>query len=89
MKAAPHAKRLAFVAGFAAMGVFLSKALSGLGDGLRQIVVPGGAELRLEPGRYTIFHETRSTVDGKLSRVSGEASGRPQAVPPSPAPSRR
>lgn len=64
---------LVFVAGFAAMGVFLFTQLSGLGDDLVQIVVPGEAELALEPGHHTIFHETRSTFEGRLYRSEGIA----------------
>lgn len=60
-----------FAAGLAAMGVLLSKAFSGLGGGLVQIVVPGETELALEPGSYTIFHETQSIVGGKLYQSDG------------------
>ena len=53
------------------MGAFLSSRLSGLGEGLVQVVVPGEAELTLDKGGYTIFHESRSTVDGRIYSVDG------------------
>ena len=52
-----------------AMGAFLTDRLSSLGDGLVQIVVPGKMELMLEPGSYLVFHERRSTVDGRIFSV--------------------
>lgn len=64
-----------FLLGIAVCAAFVFLRLRGLGDELPQIVVPGSAELRLgEPGRYTIFHETESVVDGRYyapSDVSG------------------
>lgn len=80
-----------FVAGMAAMGVFLASRLAGLGETLVQVVVPGEAELALETGSYTIFHERRSTVDGRIfsaDSIAGlgvtlaSAAGEPVALAP-------
>ncbi len=55
-----------FLAGFVGMGVVVFNSLSRLGDDLVQIVVPGERELSLEAGSHTIFHESQSTVDGRI-----------------------
>ncbi|KAK0330897.1 hypothetical protein LTR94_031031 [Friedmanniomyces endolithicus] len=60
---------LPMICGFAAMGAVLFTQLSKLDDGLEQIVVPGARELRLEPGRHTVFLEYRSVVDGRVYAV--------------------
>jgi hypothetical protein len=45
----------------------LVSGLAGFIGELRQVVVPGTAELALtETGEYTIFHERRSVVDGQV-----------------------
>ena len=63
------------VAGAVGATLFALPRIQGLGSGLQQIVVPGDAELALdEPGTYTIFHESRSIVDGELY-TSGDVSG--------------
>jgi hypothetical protein len=63
------------VLGLAAAGAFLFLRLRDLGEGIHQIVVPGAEELRLEePGRYTIYHETGATVDGRYY-ASDEVAG--------------
>jgi hypothetical protein len=84
------AAALVLIAGLAATGGFLFVRLRDLGAGIRQVVVPGVAEIELEePGGYTIYHETGATVDGRYyasDDVSGLAvtvtdpSGRPVAV---------
>lgn len=57
---------LVLIAGLAATATFLVLQLRDLGAGVRQVVVPGVAELELEEvGGYTIFHETGATVDGR------------------------
>lgn len=61
------------VAGMASMGVFLSNTLASLGENLVQVVVPGETELALEAGSYTIFHERRSRVGGRIFSVDGIA----------------
>src|SRR5215212_501664 len=54
---------------------FLWSRIRDLGGALRQVVVPGVADLALEEtGEYTIFHERRSAVDGQLY-VSSDISG--------------
>lgn len=57
---------LAALAGLAGAGYRVYSNLDGLTAGMVQVVVPGEAELSLEPGRYTIFHESESTVDGRI-----------------------
>ncbi len=55
-----------------AMGIglfvfFLIRSISGMGDDMVRLVVPGERTFRLEePGSYTVFHEYRSVVDGKV-----------------------
>ncbi|MGH7566353.1 MAG: hypothetical protein ACREK2_05945 [Gemmatimonadota bacterium] len=69
------AAAVVLVAGLVAAGTFLFLRLRDLGAGLHQVVVPGVAELSLEEtGRYTIFHETGATVDGRYY-ASEEVSG--------------
>jgi hypothetical protein len=58
---------LVLVAGWVGMGALLATRLSGTADRMMRVVVPGEAELRLnQPGTYTIFHEYRSTLDGRV-----------------------
>ena len=60
------AAAILFLLGLAAAGAFLFLRLRDLGEGIRQIVVPGAAELVLdEAGGWTIYHETGATVDGR------------------------
>ena len=60
------------VAGLAGMALVLYLGLSGLS--LQRVVVPGSGEVVLdEPGRYTIYHESRSVVDGRVYDVEGVA----------------
>jgi len=61
---------LILVAGWAAMATFLLARLGGISEHMMRVVVPGDAELRLsEPGTYTIFHEYRSSLDGRVYDV--------------------
>ncbi len=56
-----------FVAGWAFFVVILWTSISGIGEGLKQVVVPGEAELTLDkPGSYTIFHEYESVVGHRI-----------------------
>ena len=65
-----------FVAGWALFAVVLWKSLSGIGEGLQQVVVPGTAELNLpKPGKYTIFHEYKSVVSNRIYSMSQDISG--------------
>ena len=57
---------LVALAGFAGAGVRVYANLGDLTRGMVQVVVPGEAEMALEPGRYTIFHEYQSSVDGRI-----------------------
>ncbi|MBI4165635.1 MAG: hypothetical protein HY508_07880 [Acidobacteria bacterium] len=65
-----------FVAGWAMFAIVLWKSLSGLDEGLQQVVVPGTAELNLaKPGSYTIFHEHESVVGSRIYSGSETVSG--------------
>jgi hypothetical protein len=55
---------LIFLAGMAMFTVFLIGTLSELRDELVRVTVPGEAELTLDPGSYTIFHERGGMPDG-------------------------
>ena len=58
---------LVILAGVVLFVVFLIQSLAGLGDSLTQVVVPGKKEIQLsETGHYTVFHEYKSSVDGRL-----------------------
>lgn len=59
------------IVGLAAGGLVMTTRLARLTASLQQVVVPGERELELnEPGAYTLFHETRSVVDGKVYSTS-------------------
>jgi len=64
-------------AGVVGFAVFLLTGLSGMNDGLTQVVAPGVVDLDLtEDGTYTIFHEYRSVIDGQVySSPPGGVSG--------------
>lgn len=58
---------LIFLAGVIGFAGFLFWSLAGMGENLIQVVVPGEQELHLkEPGAYTVFHEYRSAVGGRV-----------------------
>lgn len=69
----PSRKGYVFAAAVLAAGVVgfvlvLFLGLSGLS--MQRVVVPGSAELALEEsGRYTIYHESRSVMDGRVYDV--------------------
>lgn len=64
-----------FVVSFVAFVFFLFTRILGMGDAFDRFVVPGSAEVELEEtGRYTVFHESISTLDGAVYRV-GDVSG--------------
>jgi hypothetical protein len=44
-------------------------------DSLTQIVAPGKAELDLQPGRYSVFLEEQSTVNGKIYSTTQSVTG--------------
>ena len=60
---------LPVILGFAAFIGILVAQLPKMDDELKQIVVPGAAELALEPGRHTVFLEYRSVVNGKVYAI--------------------
>ena len=67
---------LVLVAGAAGFAGLLFKNLSGLGESLRQVVVPGKADLALtEPGDYTVFYEYRSVVGSKVYSTEKDLPG--------------
>jgi hypothetical protein len=54
------------IAGFVAAYFYLMPRVSAADAQMMRVVVPGEAELVLDkPGIYTIFHEKKSTVDGR------------------------
>lgn len=58
--------------GVIAFGAILYLGLRGLS--MQRVVVPGADELVLdEPGRYTIYHESRSVMDGRVYDVADVA----------------
>jgi hypothetical protein len=57
------------VIGAIGLTAILYLGLSGLS--MQRVVVPGSGELVLdEPGRYTIYHESRSVMDGRVYDVA-------------------
>jgi hypothetical protein len=57
---------LVFVVGLVAFAGFLFFRLRDLDEGFRQVVVPGSSDIVLdEPGTWTIYRETGSSVGGK------------------------
>jgi len=67
---------LVFVGGFVALGLFLWKNLSGVTEGLQQVVVPGKVDLALaKPGKYTVFYEHESVVGNKIYSTGESVSG--------------
>jgi hypothetical protein len=54
------------LAGFAAAALYVMPRIATIDQGTIRVVVPGNAVFTLDrPGRYTIFHELRSVVDGR------------------------
>ena len=65
-----------FIAGWALFAVILWKSLSGMDEGLQQVVVPGTTELNLaKPGKYTIFHEYQSVIGSRIYSMSQDVTG--------------
>jgi hypothetical protein len=58
---------LVFLAGMAAPAIFLIAAL--IGDDFVHVTVPGQAELPLDPGPYTIFHEQGGMTNGTVGGI--------------------
>ena len=62
----------------AGIGVFVALVfggVKGIGQNFTQIVVPGEQEVQLDPGMYTIFHEYRSTVGGRVYSNPAQIAG--------------
>jgi hypothetical protein len=54
------------LAGFVGAALYLMPRLGAAEAGMMRVVVPGTAQLMLDkPGTYTIYHEKKSTVDGR------------------------
>jgi hypothetical protein len=67
---------LIFVSGWVGFAAILFTNLSGIGKKLQQVVVPGKSAITLhEAGSYTIFHEYRSVVGGKVYSTEKELPG--------------
>jgi hypothetical protein len=68
---------LAFLAGMTVFAVFLFARLSNLGDDFVRVTTPGQADLSLNPGTYTIFHEQGGMTDetGAGLITAGDVSG--------------
>lgn len=63
-------------AGITGFVIMLVTGILGVGQSFKQVVVPGESELYLDQaGNYTIFHEYRSVVDGKIYNTSSSLSG--------------
>jgi hypothetical protein len=72
---------LVMIAGAACFALFLFGNLSGLGDSLTRIVVPGKGEVELrDAGKYIIFHEYQSVVGDKIYSGSDSLAGLQCAV---------
>jgi len=59
-------------------GLFLYTIFHGImhvTDSFTQVVVPGGAELNLHPGRYSVFLEEQSMVNGKIYSTTQSIDG--------------
>ena len=54
------------ITGATVAGLFIYHRVTTMTGRLIQVVVPGEAALPLQPGSYTIFHEYRSEVDGRV-----------------------
>lgn len=58
---------IVLLTGIALFVMFLMKGIIGFTGGMTQVVVPGSETLDLKkPGKYTIFHEHRSVIEGKV-----------------------
>lgn len=63
-------------AGTALFLVLLFKGIGGITDKLVQMEAPGTAEMNFsEPGKYTIFYEHQSVLDGKVYNTGENLSG--------------
>jgi hypothetical protein len=64
----------AALGGFIAMGAFLLVRIPEISSGTHRVLVPGNEEITLAgPGKYTIFHENRSMLNGQVFNSSSIA----------------
>jgi hypothetical protein len=61
--------------GLGGAALFLLPQIGSIDSGLIRVIVPGEARLDLLPGTYTVFHEYRSVVHGRLYDVGDAAAG--------------
>lgn len=66
---------LILLIGAGSFGYTLFHGLTHATDSLTQIVVPGSAQLHLQPGSYTVFLEEQSVVDGKIYSATQSING--------------
>ncbi len=67
---------LIFIAGEAVFFSYIFSNLGGIGEGLTQVVVPGNSDLNLsEAGKYTVFYENESSVNGRIYSTGQDISG--------------
>jgi hypothetical protein len=64
-----------FLIGGGFFGYILIHGIMHATDSLTQIVVPGRAELSLKQGRYSVFLEEESTVNGKIYSTTQSIAG--------------
>lgn len=67
---------LIFIAGEAIFFSYIFSNLGGISEGLTQVVVPGNSDLNLsETGKYTVFYENESVVNGRIYSTGQDISG--------------
>ena len=72
------------VTGVVVFVVFLFNGISGIGDGLDQMLAPGKAKFVFaEPGSYTVFHEYESVFEERYYSSPGIVSGLEVRIAPS------
>lgn len=64
-----------FLIGAGLFAYTLFHGLMHITDSLTQVVVPGSVELNLQPGRYSVFLEEQSTVNGKIYSTTESING--------------
>ncbi len=64
-----------FLIGVGFFAYTLFHGLTHITDSLTQVVVPGSTELNLQPGRYSVFLEEESTVNGKIYSTKQSIAG--------------
>jgi hypothetical protein len=64
-----------FLIGVGFFAYTLFHGLTHITDSLTQVVVPGSTELNLQPGRYSVFLDEESTVNGKIYSTKQSIAG--------------